>query len=103
MCRPVTVDDIQRHLRSLRGELASCVRHRDPELGIQLAARILAEIGDDRSRFTDARGLKAYAGSSPITRASGRKSAITRRWVRNDRLAHAGHLWRINRRIQHGW
>jgi transposase len=64
-----------------------------PGLGIQLAARILAEIGDDRTRFADARGLKAYAGSSPITRASGKKSAITRRWVKNDRLNHAGHLW----------
>nr|WP_311736810.1 IS110 family transposase [Streptomyces sp. TLI_185] len=64
-----------------------------PGLGIQLAARILAEIGDDHSRFTDARGVKAYAGSSPITRASGKKSSITRRWVKNDRLNHAGYLW----------
>ncbi|MFF5027839.1 IS110 family transposase [Streptomyces collinus] len=64
-----------------------------PGLGIQLAARVLAEIGDDRTRFADARGLKAYAGSSPITRASGKKSAITRRWVKNDRLNHAGYLW----------
>ncbi|WP_327358020.1 IS110 family transposase [Streptomyces sp. NBC_01304] len=64
-----------------------------PGLGIQLAARILAEIGDDHTRFADARGLKAYAGSSPITRASGKKSSITRRWVKNDRLNHAGYLW----------
>ncbi|MFD9115248.1 IS110 family transposase, partial [Streptomyces bottropensis] len=64
-----------------------------PGLGIQLAARILAEIGDDPTRFADARGLKAYAGASPITRASGKKSSITRRWVKNDRLNHAGYLW----------
>jgi transposase len=64
-----------------------------PGLGIQPGARILAEIGDDRTRFADARGLKAYAGSSPITRASGKKSSITRRWVKNDRLNHAGYLW----------
>jgi transposase len=64
-----------------------------PGLGIQLAARILAEIGDDRTRFAKARGLKAYAGSSPVTRASGKKSSITRRWVKNDRLNHAGYLW----------
>jgi transposase len=57
-----------------------------PGLGVQLGARVLAEIGDDRSRFADARGLKAYAGASPITRASGKKSSITRRWVKNDRL-----------------
>ncbi|MFI0765659.1 IS110 family transposase [Streptomyces sp. NPDC021218] len=64
-----------------------------PGLGIQLAARVLAEIGDDRTRFADARGLKAYAGASPVTRASGKKSSITRRWVKNDRLNHAGYLW----------
>ncbi|MGW1365229.1 IS110 family transposase [Streptomyces chartreusis] len=64
-----------------------------PGLGVQLGARVLAEIGDDRNRFADARGLKAYAGSSPITRASGKKSSITRRRVKNDRLNHAGYLW----------
>ncbi|WP_329467193.1 IS110 family transposase [Streptomyces sp. NBC_01431] len=64
-----------------------------PGLGTQLGARVLAEIGDDHERFADARGLKAYAGSSPITRASGKKSSITRRWVKNDRLNHAGYLW----------
>lgn len=37
--------------------------------------------------------MKAYAGSSPVTRASGKKSSITRRWVKNDRLNHAGYLW----------
>jgi transposase len=64
-----------------------------PGLGVQLGARVLAEIGDDRQRFADARGPKAYAGSSPITRASGKKSSITRRRVKNDRLNHAGYLW----------
>ncbi|WP_329266824.1 IS110 family transposase [Streptomyces sp. NBC_01451] len=64
-----------------------------PGLGVQLGARVLAEIGDDRQRFADARGLKAYAGASPITRASGKKSNVTRRWVKNDRLNHAGYLW----------
>ncbi|MFF0216720.1 IS110 family RNA-guided transposase [Streptomyces vinaceus] len=64
-----------------------------PGLGTQLGARVLAEIGDDRKRFADARGLKAYAGASPITRASGKKSSITRRWVKNDRLNAAGYLW----------
>lgn len=64
-----------------------------PGLGPQIGARVLAEIGDDRNRFADARGLRAYAGSSPITRASGKKESITRRRVKNDRLNHAGYLW----------
>ena len=61
-----------------------------PGLGIQLGARVLAEIGDDKNRFVDARGLKAYAGASPVTRASGKKTSITRRWIKNDRLNAAG-------------
>lgn len=66
-----------------------------PSLGIQLAARVLAEVGDDHNRFADAdaRGLKAYAGGAPVTRASGKKSHIGRRIVKNDRLNHAGYLW----------
>ena len=43
-----------------------------PGLGAITGARVLAEIGDDRSRFQDAKGLKAYAGAAPVTRASGR-------------------------------
>ncbi|WP_406300097.1 IS110 family transposase [Embleya sp. NBC_00888] len=64
-----------------------------PGIGPQLGARILAEIGDDRSRFSDARALKAYVGSAPITRASGKKHHVGRRMVKNDRLNHAGYLW----------
>ena len=33
-----------------------------PGLGDHTGARVLAEIGDDRSRFVDARAVKAYAG-----------------------------------------
>ncbi|MFI5529907.1 IS110 family transposase [Kitasatospora sp. NPDC051853] len=64
-----------------------------PGLGVQLAARVLAEVGDDHTRFADARGLKAYAGAAPVTRASGKKSHIGRRKVKNDRLNHVGYLW----------
>ena len=43
-----------------------------PGIGVILGARILAESGDDPSRFTTARGLRAFAGTAPVTRASGR-------------------------------
>ena len=46
-------------------------------LGDVTGARVLAEIGDDRDRFADARSLKAYAGSAPVTRASGRSLSVT--------------------------
>jgi hypothetical protein len=64
-----------------------------PGLGALTGARVLAEIGDDRSRFADAKGLKAYAGAAPITRASGRKRAVCFRRVKNNRLAAAGYTW----------
>jgi transposase len=54
---------------------------------------VLAEIGDDRTRFADARGLKAYAGAAPVTRASGKKLVVLHRSVKNNRLAAVGYLW----------
>ncbi len=66
-----------------------------PGLGIVLGARLLGEIGDDRSRFSDARGLKAFAGTAPVTRASGMKSVVTMRVVRNKRLGQAAYLWAL--------
>ena len=64
-----------------------------PGLGELPAARLLAEIGDDRTRFSDARGLKAYAGAAPVTRASGKKLVVLHRTVKNNRLAAVGYLW----------
>jgi transposase len=64
-----------------------------PGLADSTGARVLAEIGDDRARFVDARALKAYAGSAPLTRASGRSISITHRRIKNDRLAAAGWIW----------
>jgi hypothetical protein len=54
---------------------------------------VLAETGDDRSRFADAKGLKAYAGAAPITRASGKITAVLHRRVKNQRLAATGYIW----------
>jgi len=66
-----------------------------PGLGSVLGARLLGEMGDDRGRFATARGLKAYAGTAPVTRASGTKSSITMRVVRNKRLNNAAYLWAL--------
>jgi transposase/transposase IS116/IS110/IS902 family protein len=63
-----------------------------PGPGPITGARVLAEIGDDRSRFSDAHGLKADAGAAPITRASGKTKPITHRRVKNNRLAAAGYI-----------
>lgn len=62
-----------------------------PGLGKVLGARVLAEFGDDPQRYADARARKNYAGTSPITRASGKKKAVLARYVRNRHLADALH------------
>jgi transposase len=64
-----------------------------PGIGNLTGARVLAEIGDDRSRFAHAKGLKAYAGSAPVTRASGKRKSVARRIVKNNRLAATGYTW----------
>lgn len=64
-----------------------------PGIGPVTGARVLAEIGDDRTRFDTARGLKAYAGSAPITVASGKSLVVHQRRVKNQRLAAAGYVW----------
>ena len=64
-----------------------------PGLGAIADARVLAEIGDDRSRFQHAKGLKAYAGAAPVTRASGKTRSVMHRRVKNNRLATVGYTW----------
>lgn len=64
-----------------------------PGLADLTGARMLAEIGDDRTRFADARALKAYAGSAPVTRASGKSISVSCRRIKNDRLAAVGWIW----------
>ncbi len=64
-----------------------------PGLGTILGARVLGEFGDEPDRYCTAKSRKNYAGTSPITRASGTKKAVLARHVRNLRLADAIYLW----------
>jgi transposase len=75
-------------------------RHRDaeiyasqPGLGAILAARVLGEFGDDPHRYADAKARKSYAGTAPITRASGSKKVVLARYARNRRLGDALQQW----------
>ena len=62
-----------------------------PGLGQILAARVLGEFGDDEHRYATARNRKNYAGTSPVTRASGKKKIVLARFIHNDRLVDALH------------
>ena len=60
-----------------------------PGLAAILGARVLGEFGDDPRRYADAKARKNYAGTSPITRASGKKKVVIARFIHNDRLIDA--------------
>lgn len=60
-----------------------------PGMGPILGARVLGEFGDAPQRYADAKSRKNYAGTSPITRASGKKKVVMARYVHNDRLIDA--------------
>jgi len=64
-----------------------------PGIGAILGARVLGEFGDDPRRYVSAKSRKNHGGTSPITRASGKKKVVAARFIRNDRLIGALMSW----------
>lgn len=93
--------EMNRQLARLEAELESAFEaHPDaeiirsqPGLGPILSARVLGEFGDDPNRYADARARKNYAGTSPITVASGKRRVVKARYVGNRHLTDACYLW----------
>ena len=91
------IGELARQCEVLKGEVeAGFGRHPDaelylsqPGLGPVLAARVLAEFGDDPTRYADTRARKNYSGMAPVTRASGKARVVLARHARNRRLADA--------------
>ena len=72
---------------------AANIVHSLPGMGTLLGARVLGEFGDDRTRFASAKSRKNYAGTSPITKASGHSRVVLARFARNRRLGDACDQW----------
>jgi transposase len=95
------ISELRRQTERLEAELADRFEsHPDakiirslPGLGMILGARVLAEFGDDPNRYADAKCRKNYAGTSPITRASGKHRVVLARYARNRRLADVTYQW----------
>jgi transposase len=91
------ITELVAQTETLQGEVeAGFGRHPDaeiylsqPGLGPVLGARVLAEFGDDPTRYADPKARKNYSGMAPITRASGTKRVVLARYARNRRLADA--------------
>jgi transposase len=64
-----------------------------PGLGVILGARVVAEFGDDPTRYANPKARKSYAGTAPITHASGNRRVVVARLARNRRLADACYQW----------
>lgn len=92
---------MNQELAQLEGEVSqSFEEHPDaeiyrslPGLGLVLSARALAEFGDDPNRFDHPKSRKAYAGTAPVTKASGLRLVVLARVARNRHLADACYLW----------
>ena len=97
------IDAINRQIAELEAELAaSFEQHPDadiyrsmPGLGVVLGARVLGEFGDDPERYDSAKSRRNYAGTSPLTVASGRKRTVRARFIRNRRLYDAVDQWAL--------
>ncbi len=91
------ITTLNEQVKTLQGQVeADFGRHPDaeiylsqPGLGPILGARVLGEFGDDPHRYASGKARKNYAGTSPITRASGKKKIVMARFIHNDRLIDA--------------
>jgi transposase len=89
--------ELSRQIEAIEGQLSThfdqhpdaLILRSQPGLGPVLAARVLAEFGDDPDRYADARSRRNYAGTSPITRASGLRRVVLARIAVNKRLRDA--------------
>jgi transposase len=91
------ITTLNKQVSSLQGQVeAHFGQHPDaeiylsqPGLGLITGARVLGEFGDDLRRYASGKARRNYAGTSPITRASGKRKIVAARYVRNDRLIDA--------------
>ena len=95
------IAEMDRQLAALEAELADHFeKHPDaeiirsiPGLGVIVGARVLGEFGDDPNRYANAKARRNYAGTSPITIASGKLKVVRARYIGNRFVADACYWW----------
>jgi transposase len=100
-------------IAELNSQIAGAVRaHPDSQVFLPLfkdpksvitAARLVAEIGDDRSRYPSAEILAADAGMAPVARESGKRKVASFRWACDKRLREAVACLADSTRHHHPW
>ena len=74
-----------------------------PGAGQRLAPRLLAEWGDDRTRYQEAGAVQALAGTSPVAFQSGNFAKAHRRYACNKVLRNAFHQFAWHSTQQEPW
>ena len=74
-----------------------------PRTGSVNAAQILAELGDNRDRFTSFDQFAAESGVCPVTSESGKHRSVAFRFACNKRLRQAITTWADNSRHANAW
>lgn len=80
---------LSKHIKLYDKQLAATVPTHDsfavvrglPGAKTNTHARILAALGDDRSRYADAASLQAATGITPVTTASGKRCYVNSGWA----------------------
>jgi transposase len=100
-------------IRELTSQIAGAVRtHPDGQVFLPLfkdpksvvtAARLVAEIGDDRARYPTREALAADAGMAPVARESGKRKVASFRWACDKRLRDAVACLANSTRHTHPW
>jgi transposase len=74
-----------------------------PRAGRLNAAKLAAELGDQRERYPSEEQLAAEAGVAPVTRASGKQRIVVSRFACNHRLRQAVTTFADNSRHESAW
>ncbi len=74
-----------------------------PRAGQRLAPRLLAEWGDDRTRYTDASSVQSLAGTAPVPFQSGNYAKAHKRFACLKPLRNALHQFAWQSTLREGW
>lgn len=102
---------LSKHIKLYDKQLASLVPTHDsfavvrglPGAKTNTHARILAALGDDRSRYADAASLQAATGIAPVTTASGKSRYVNARWACTKFLRQTFHEYAGNSLKKSRW
>lgn len=100
----VSIRDLDRSVAAHLGEHPDAEVFRSlPRAGVVNAAQMLAEWGDCREAYDGPEAVAALSGMAPVTRRSGKHTAVGFRWACNKRFRNAMATFADNSRHASPW